>query len=148
MEALDPLECAGRNMGVATDDRPSPERQAYAAELRGVLERAVLALPEGYRLVFMLRDIEGMDTVETAESLEISEKAVKTRLHRARTLLRKELYSQMAETTDTLFQFAGARCDRVTSGVLTRISHNFSVDNSRHSVRPADCSANFISNVR
>ena len=72
MEALDPLECAGRNMGVATDDRPSPERQAYAAELRGVLERAVLALPEGYRLVFMLRDIEGMDTVETAESLEIS----------------------------------------------------------------------------
>src|SRR5215471_14732738 len=64
--------------------QPDPERQAYAQELSRVLEDAVDALPETYRTVFMLRDVEGLSTSETGEGLGLGEEAVKTRLHRAR----------------------------------------------------------------
>src|SRR5215471_18753261 len=70
-----------------------PEQQIYDGELKMVLEKAFDALPDNYRSVFMLREIEGLSTAETAECLEISEENVKTRLHRARTLLQQELYS-------------------------------------------------------
>ena len=68
-----------------------PERQAYAEELRRVLEAAVEALPDNYRTVFMLRDIEGLSTSETGEGLGLGEEAVKTRLHRARQKLSEQL---------------------------------------------------------
>src|SRR5262249_32973005 len=64
-----------------------PERQAYGAELGRLLESAVDALPETYRSVFMLREIEGLSTSEAAASLELGEEAVKTRLHRARAMV-------------------------------------------------------------
>jgi len=98
-----------------------PEQQTYDGELRVVLEKAFDALPDDYRSVFMLREIEGLSTAETAESLEISEENVKTRLHRARTALQRELYSLVGANSNEAFQFLGARCDRIVDRVLERI---------------------------
>ena len=97
-----------------------PERQTFDGEIKLLLERAFDALPSDYRSVFMLREIEGLSTAETAECLEISEENVKTRLHRARELLQRELYSA-AGAPRTAFQFLGARCDRVVARVMARI---------------------------
>ena len=68
-----------------------PSDQALRAELRRILQEAIAALPETYRLVFTLRDMEGFSTVETARMLDISPQAVKTRLHRARLFLRERI---------------------------------------------------------
>jgi len=102
-------------------DARGPEREAFDGEIKLLLERAVDALPSHYRSVFMLREIEGLNTAETAECLEISEDNVKTRLHRAREILQSELYSAVGATTRTAFQFLGARCDRIVSRVMARI---------------------------
>ena len=98
-----------------------PEQQAFNDEIRRLLERAFDAIPDDYRSVFMLREIEGLSTAETAECLEISEENVKTRLHRARALIQRELYSAAGEKATTAFQFLGARCDRVVARVMDRI---------------------------
>jgi RNA polymerase sigma-70 factor (ECF subfamily) len=67
---------------------PGVERMLVAEETRAVVRQAIDQLPEGYRTVLVLRDIEGMDTEETARQLEVGEGVVKTRLHRARQALR------------------------------------------------------------
>lgn len=77
----------------------SPEQELLTHTMRISLEAAADRLPETYRSVFMLRDVEGMNTAETAQSLDISENAVKVRLHRARALMRKHLYAQTGATT-------------------------------------------------
>jgi len=81
-------EEAGEFMQAVRSLRPDPERQAYVQELHRVLEDAVDTLPDSYRTVFMLRDVEGLSTAETGEGLGLKEEAVKTRLHRARENLR------------------------------------------------------------
>jgi RNA polymerase sigma-70 factor (ECF subfamily) len=83
-----------------------------------VLEKAVLSLSEDHRLVFMLRDVEGMSTEETAQCLELTPENVKVRLHRARAGLRKRLYQEMGATSARCFQFHAVRCDRVVQGVF------------------------------
>lgn len=98
-----------------------PERQTFDGEVKMLLEGAFDSLPDDYRSVFMLREIEGLSTAETAECLEISEENVKTRLHRARGLLQRELYSAAGATAKTAFQFLGARCDRVVACVMNKI---------------------------
>jgi RNA polymerase sigma-70 factor (ECF subfamily) len=70
---------------------PDPERQALNGELRHALEQALDAIPESYRCVFVLRDVEGLSTAEAAECLDVTAEVIKTRLHRARALLREEL---------------------------------------------------------
>jgi len=105
-----------------SSSRNSPEENASSNEARLLLEQSFDALPDPYREIFMLRDIEGMSTLETAEVLGISEVNVKTRLHRARALLRKELYQRAGATTATAFQFLGTRCDRMVLRVMTRIA--------------------------
>ncbi|HEX6802777.1 MAG TPA: RNA polymerase sigma factor [Terriglobales bacterium] len=95
-----------------------PEQVAYDRELEHVLEQAILKLSEDYRLVLMLRDVEGMTTEEAAECLELTSENVKVRLHRARAALRKELYSRLGATTARSFQFHASRCDRVVGNVL------------------------------
>jgi len=99
----------------------NPEQQIYDGELKMVLERAFDALPNDYKSVFMLREIEGLSTAETAECLEISEENAKTRLHRARALLQRELYSLAGANENAAFQFLGDRCDRMVARVLERI---------------------------
>jgi RNA polymerase sigma-70 factor (ECF subfamily) len=69
----------------------------------------------------MLRDVEGLSTEETAKCLGISQEAVKTRLHRARSILRKELSSSASVTVKDLYPFAGERCDRIVAAVMQRI---------------------------
>jgi RNA polymerase sigma-70 factor (ECF subfamily) len=109
-------------MDDAASTQPNPEHQAFAGELRRMLESAVDALPQDYRVVFMLRQIEGLSTQETADSLEINEDTVKTRLHRARALLREELYARTGVATVDAFQFHASRCDCVVADVFTRIA--------------------------
>jgi RNA polymerase sigma-70 factor, ECF subfamily len=101
--------------------QPDPERQAYAEELRQVLERAVDDLPEGYRTVFMLRDIEGLSTSETGSGLGLGEEAVKTRLHRARAMIRRSVTARLGALATDAFQFHAPRCDRIVAAVLQRI---------------------------
>ena len=99
-----------------------PERQAYAQELTRVLEAAVDTLPDTYRMVFMLRDIEGLSTIETGEGLGLGAEAVKTRLHRARAMIRRAVTAQIGEVAPGTFQFHAPRCDRVVAAVLAEIS--------------------------
>jgi RNA polymerase sigma-70 factor, ECF subfamily len=101
----------------------SPERQAYSGELGRMIEDAVDALPETYRSVFMLREVEGLSTSETAEGLGVGEEAVKTRLHRARAMVRRTLTDRLGGSASLAFQFHAPRCDRVVAAVLSEIRH-------------------------
>ena len=95
---------------------------AYAHEFNRVLEAAVDTLPEGYRTVFMLRDIEGLSTRETGECLGLAEDAVKTRLHRARAMIGRAVTVRIGAVATGAFQFNARRCDRVVAAVFARIS--------------------------
>lgn len=101
---------------------PTPEHLAYAGELQRVLEGAVDGLPDAYRVVFMLRDVEGLSTNETSEALDLGEEAVKTRLHRARAMVRRAVASRLGQAASGTFQFQAPRCDRVVAFVLERLS--------------------------
>ena len=107
------------NRSSATSE--TPETQAMRGELAQMLQSAVDALSETYRLVFVLREVEQLSTNETAECLGISEEAVKTRLHRSRALLRCELQAQIGPTIAQAYSFLGIRCDRTVARVLDRI---------------------------
>ena len=100
---------------------PDPERQAFSRELGRLLERAIDRLPDGAREVFMLRQVEGLNTAEVAAVLELSEDAVKARFSRARAALRRDLSEQVDITSAETFRFFRPRCDRVVAAVLARI---------------------------
>jgi RNA polymerase sigma-70 factor, ECF subfamily len=114
-------EAEGDAMSQVESTAPSPERQAYASELKRLVEQSVDALPDTYRAVFMLRDIEGLSTAETAEGLDLGEEAVKTRLHRARAILRKELFARAGGATAGAFTFGLVRCDRIVERVFAEL---------------------------
>ena len=99
----------------------NPEQQTSDVEMRSVLETAVGKLPDEFRSVFVLRAIEGMSGVETAECLGIPEDTVKTRLHRARGRLREMVLESIEPAMPALYEFHLSRCDRVVSAVLRRI---------------------------
>ena len=101
---------------------PDPERQAFAGELRDLLEWAIDALPAGTREVFVLRDVEGLSTADTAASLGVSDDVVKTRLSRARSALRRFLLERAGATTPDVFRFYRPRCDQLVAIVLSRIA--------------------------
>ena len=86
-----------------------------------MLEEAVEKLPDAYRTIFMLREVEEMSTTDAAEVLEITEENVKVRLHRARALLRKSLYARAGMERKEAFNFHAVRCDRVVKNVFERI---------------------------
>jgi RNA polymerase sigma-70 factor, ECF subfamily len=100
---------------------PDPETRAVAADLMQHVEAEVAALPETYRSVLLLREVEGLSTEETAACLDISTDVVKTRLHRARTMLRDALYRRAGVGLQTIFTFGSSRCDRVVSRVMEQI---------------------------
>jgi RNA polymerase sigma-70 factor (ECF subfamily) len=100
---------------------PDPEQETLTKELREVMEREVAALPDSFRTTFVLREVEGLTTTETADILGISEDLVKTRLHRARTTLRDRLYRRAGVTLDSLFSFGNSRCDAVVAAVMARL---------------------------
>jgi RNA polymerase sigma-70 factor, ECF subfamily len=109
-------------MDTVTTDERDPEQKVYDRELRLVLERAIDALPDSYRSVFVLRVVEGLDVNETAGALDLGVETVKTRLHRGRALLRKELQRRAGIVAPEVFPFHLSRCDRVVDGVLQRIN--------------------------
>ena len=99
---------------------PNPEEAAMTSEIREVMESEISALPESYRSVFMLREVEGLSTIETAECLNLSEDVVKTRLHRARAMLRENIYKRAS--FGSTFTFGQSRCDRIVTAVMTTIT--------------------------
>jgi RNA polymerase sigma-70 factor (ECF subfamily) len=111
----------GALVGTVASPHPDPEQQAYVQELHRALEDAVDGLPETYRIVFMLREIEGLSTRETGLGLGLGEEAVKTRLHRARAMIRRAMTAQIGGPLAAAFPFHASRCDRVVSAVLARI---------------------------
>jgi RNA polymerase sigma-70 factor (ECF subfamily) len=100
---------------------PDPEQQASNSEIGRLLEEAVEKLPDTYRTIFILRDVEDMSTTDAADVLEIIEENVKVRLHRARALLRKSLYARTGMQRKEAFNFHAVRCDRVVKNVFERI---------------------------
>ena len=99
-----------------------PEADAARAQIRRILERAVDALPEPFRLVFILREVEELSVEDTASHLNLKVETVKTRLHRARRRLREALDAQLAEVMVGAYPFLGARCERITEAVLRRLA--------------------------
>jgi RNA polymerase sigma-70 factor, ECF subfamily len=101
---------------------PDPEQSASRAELSHLLEEALLDLPEPYRTVVMLRDVEGISTAETAATLDLTEDNVKVRLHRGRAMARGWIVERVGAKAKHAFPFMGTRCDRVVQNVLTRLT--------------------------
>jgi len=98
-----------------------PEHAMYGHELKVVLESLIGQLPEPFRLVFVMREVEGLSTAETAACLEINEDTVKTRLHRAKRLLRDQLDHRLGPAASEVYPFHLSRCDRVVAGVMAAI---------------------------
>jgi RNA polymerase sigma-70 factor, ECF subfamily len=120
-----PLRLVGveeERVGELRSQAPDPEHRAAAAQMGRIVELEGAALPVMYRSVLLMREVEGLTTGETAECLGISEDTVKTRLHRARTMLRDQLFQRAGVTFDDLFTFGTSRCDRLVETVLRRIS--------------------------
>jgi RNA polymerase sigma-70 factor (ECF subfamily) len=109
------------DIGALPSITPDPEHEAFASELRKLLEAVIDDLSDGYRSVFMMREVEGLTTLEVAQCLDITEDTVKTRLHRAKLLLRQAIAERVGYRTAEAFQFHLSRCDRVVSNVLAKI---------------------------
>jgi RNA polymerase sigma-70 factor (ECF subfamily) len=110
------------SMPTLASSAAGPEQRAADHEIGQAIESAVDALPEVYGSVFMLREVEGLSTAETAACLDINADTVKTRLHRARALLRNHITARIGVVARETFQFAGARCDRTVAAVMARIT--------------------------
>jgi RNA polymerase sigma-70 factor (ECF subfamily) len=98
-----------------------PEANAARSEVRRLLEHAIDRLPEPFRIVFVMRAVEEMSIAETASHLGLRQETVKTRLHRARGMLRDALATDLASMLTDSFPFEGARCDRLSEAVLDRL---------------------------
>lgn len=120
--AMDPELLPALPVAPSMTISPDPERLAFSRELGNLMESAIDRLPAGAREVFMLRQVEGMSTEETAAALDVSEAVVKTRLSRARALLRRHLAAQAEAAATNAFRFLRPRCDRVVVAVLARIA--------------------------
>jgi RNA polymerase sigma factor (sigma-70 family) len=105
---------------VADTRAEAPPAATLRAEVRRLLERRIDELPLSFRTVFVMRDVDEMTVEETAESLGIPSATVRTRLFRARALLREALARDIQDATIDVFGFAGARCDRIVALVLAR----------------------------
>jgi len=110
---------AGLNMA---ETSPDPEQITTRAELRQLLEEAILDLPEQYRAVLMLRDVEELSTAETADALSLNEENVKVRLHRGHGMVRSWLLARVGANAKDAFPFMGLRCDRVVRNVLAKVA--------------------------
>jgi RNA polymerase sigma-70 factor (ECF subfamily) len=100
----------------------NPERATYGSELRAAIEEAIDELPSMYRCVFVMREVEGLSVAETADCLAITPESVRTRLHRARALLRTRLEPATRSEASAAFSYLGDRCDRLTRAVMERVA--------------------------
>ncbi len=106
----------------ADSEAPTGEQFVDAAHARALLEHAIDALPENFRMVFVLRVVEGLDVRETAESLELNPNTVRTRLFRAQRQLRGNLARVLHGESSEIFDFGAERCDQVVERVFERLS--------------------------
>ena len=118
-----PLSGEAPDMETSMPDRESerPDALALRGELRALLMRRIDALPEQFRTVFVMRDVEDLSVEETAECLSIPEATVRSRAFRARALLRESIAREIDVATVDAFGFDGARCDRIVARVLARL---------------------------
>src|SRR3954453_15688547 len=100
-----------------------PEKTMAQREIQRVVEHAIDELPDNFRIVFITRVIEGMNVEETAEILGLKPETVKTRLHRARGMLRENVEKKIGPVVMEAFPFAGRRCERLTDAVLKRLGY-------------------------
>jgi RNA polymerase sigma-70 factor (ECF subfamily) len=114
-------EASMKETNVPESPSVDPERATSDRELARVLEAAIDRLPDIYRAVLVLRQIDGLGVAETAEILDVAEEVVKTRLHRARAALRAELETRIGAQLDETYAFGAHRCDRVVAAVLARL---------------------------
>ena len=115
----------------AHDLNSAPERPDEAlarADTRRLIEAGIDALPDPYRLVFVLRAVQELSVEETSEALGIPDATVRSRLSRARSLLRKSLSRELGEAPGDAFPFAGARCDRMVEVVMTQLERSLSTE--------------------
>jgi RNA polymerase sigma-70 factor (ECF subfamily) len=97
----------------------NPEKKLINQEGKLLYEKAISQLPEKYRIVYMLREVEGMKNPEIAACLDITESNVKVRLHRAKILIREKLYK--ISSNANVFEFGNSRCDKMVESVMRRI---------------------------
>ena len=109
----------------------SPESSAARSQMRLLIEQAVDELPEAFRIVFIMREIEELSVEDTAVALNLRPATVKTRLHRAKRLLRDELDQRVASAVTDAFPFMGALCARLTAKVLARLAPSFGWEAAR-----------------
>jgi RNA polymerase sigma-70 factor, ECF subfamily len=113
-----PAEIINFPLSAASSD---PERTMAQREIRAVLEHAIDELPDAFRAVFVARVVEGMSVEETADLFGLRAETVKTRLHRARNLLRDALDKRLGPALTSTFPFDGRRCGRLTEIVVRRL---------------------------
>ena len=116
-----PLNPMADAENLAIDMQKTPEQETNRSELRKLLEAQIDSLPDAYRAVFMLRAVEELSVEESAAVLQIPEATVRTRLFRARSLLREKLAASIDHAYEDAFAFAGERCDRIVAHVLERL---------------------------
>lgn len=102
--------------------QPTPEAHVGRRELAAILEAAVDELPDLYRITFMLRDVDGMDTTQAAQVLGVSEDVVKKRLSRARAMLRAHVEEMFGSALSDAFGFHAVRCDAIVAAVMARVT--------------------------
>jgi RNA polymerase sigma-70 factor, ECF subfamily len=107
-----------------SDTVHSPDADALRRQMTKVLEAVIAKLPESFRVVFMLREVEGLSVEETAEVLQIPRETVKARLARARRELQQEFDSKLRNALHDTFSFAGSDCDALTERVLATFIAN------------------------
>jgi RNA polymerase sigma-70 factor, ECF subfamily len=105
----------------ALEEHMTPEKETHRMQIRKLLEAQIDGLPDAYRAVFMLRAVEELSVEETAAVLQVPEATVRTRLFRARSLLREKLAASIDLAYEDAFAFAGERCDRIVAHVLERL---------------------------
>jgi RNA polymerase sigma-70 factor (ECF subfamily) len=121
LDNLDNPEYDGDPAMQIASPAPDPEQNASSAQTKDLLEQAVLGLPEHYRAVIMLRDIEELSTAEAAEVPDLTEDNVKVRRHRGHGMIRSWVFERIGTGAKEAFPFMGERCDRVVVAVLNRL---------------------------
>lgn len=122
IENRHPLDHEFGRSGIGPARSDDPETKMAHKEIGMILEAAIDRLPTYFRMVLVACAIEQMSIEEAAACFGLPVNTVKTRLHRARRLLRKALGEEFAAALPEVFSFAGARCDRITARVLARLA--------------------------
>ena len=124
LDALDKIDLVQAEVVGMPHFDLDPERAATRSQVRELLERAIDNLPTSFRVVFVLRLVEQLSVKEAASSLGIPKETVKTRLHRAKKLMREQLQTELGTTLTDTFPFQDPRCAAFTDALLARLAQN------------------------